>query len=168
MHVLFEEPTTSRERMDEFEKGFMETVLESLENGKKALLRSVCQPGNTKALLWFPGYNDSFYNPDDGTALLAGGFDLYVLDPHDGGACRDQHMDSPLGAHQIDNMDNYREEIAMALDQISAAKEYTDSTCRLCALHGGSGAVDSHLKQGQDVSQQHQNPRPCRKILATR
>jgi len=60
-------------------------ILEPLSKGEKALLR--CLPSDTinnendkKALIWFPGRNDTFYHHLAAQVILEAGYDLWLID----------------------------------------------------------------------------------------
>ena len=102
-----------------FDQAAIRTPLASLSNGDKALLRGWRDPsGNRRAILWFPGLNDSFHHPAFARRMLQDGCDVYVLDVRRCGACRRAFPElcPPDLLHYTADFKESIEEIRMALD----------------------------------------------------
>jgi hypothetical protein len=96
-----------------------EVPLENLSHGNKALLRHLQRPSNDRALLWIPGFNDSFHNHIFAEEMLQEGYDVWILDLRRCGACRRAFpgdSTGPLDYHRAADLREYFEEIERSLE----------------------------------------------------
>ena len=95
-----EDKIVSRAEMDAF--AFEERVLELTKStptagggAPKAVLQYRVSPGRNKALLWLHGRCDAFMHPHVGKVFEAAGFDIFVLNTRNSGACvKRGHLES--------------------------------------------------------------------------
>jgi len=86
-----------------------------LEGGKCASLVSIKRPGNTNAVLWLPGRNDTFMHPHVAKQLVSVGFDVFSLDPRD---CGRAMPSDKRKAHHVDDFDAYFPEMQMTRERL--------------------------------------------------
>jgi pimeloyl-ACP methyl ester carboxylesterase len=86
---------------------------------ERAVLTSKTEEGNTKALVWLPGRNDSFYHVHILDRLLATGFDVHALDLRRCGRAKydtsGTEITGELFAHDSYDFGEYNEEIDAVL-----------------------------------------------------
>mmetsp|Transcript_16337 Transcript_16337/g.25394 ORF Transcript_16337/g.25394 Transcript_16337/m.25394 type:complete len:449 (-) Transcript_16337:389-1735(-) len=118
-----------------------------LKSGEKATLVYKQVDGNKKAIVYFPGYFDSFAHPQVLDAFLSRGYDLYSCDPRGCGRAR-KYPEDPKFGHSTDTFDNYEEELDMTLDKVKE-KDY-DSVLAFCHSTGALVFANYYLlKSGE-------------------
>jgi len=121
----------------------------TLENGEIASLAyKIHAAANIKAVLYFPGRNDSFAHPHVLAAYESMGYDFYTLDCRKCGRVRRFIPDTQYG-HDSENFDEYREEIDLALDFIKGQKAY-QSILTHCHSTGALIALNYAMLVGEE------------------
>jgi len=102
------ERSTDIKRMGLSEKFFTST------SGEKASLVYNHNFRFQQAVIYFPGYGDTFRHPHLLEMFTSLGFDFYSMDPHGCGRCV-RFLEDPQYAHDVKSMDDYIEKIDDAL-----------------------------------------------------
>lgn len=115
---LAEDTLSSRGELEAIESLMVQTPLLNLSHGNKALLRNLQKPGNTRAILWIPGFNDSFHNHIFAEEMLENGYDIWILDLRRCGACRRTFPGGvePFDYHHATDLREYFEEIERSME----------------------------------------------------
>lgn len=138
-----EDKISSKANIEQVQSRMVELVLKNLTHGNKALLRHLQVPANTRAILYVPGFNDSFHNHVFAESLLNAGYDVWILDLRRSGACRKAFPGStaPLEYHQTTRLREYFEEIEKTVELMKSRQQpykdivaYSHSTSALITL----------------------------------
>lgn len=124
-----EDTISSQDQLRTMESCMTEVLLDNLSHGNKALLRHVQRPGNKRAMLWIPGFNDSFHNHVYANALLGNGYDVWILDLRRCGACRRAFPGStnPVDYHHTTDLKEYFEEIEKSVELMKNRTPHYDN-----------------------------------------
>lgn len=127
LNISLRRSTTPVFTNEEHEQMNLQEEIFELKGGSKAILAYVTSPTNNKAVLYFPGKEDSFTHPHILEMYQDKGYDFFTLDPRSCGRSRRFLDDSAFRqAHSIGDFDIYQEEIRLALDFIrNQNKSYT-------------------------------------------
>ena len=114
---------------------------------ERAVLTSFMEEGNSKALLWIPGRNDSFYHVHILDRLLATGFDVHALDLRRCGRAKVAtdgvtETTPELLGHDSYDFGEYNEEIDAVLKFLKSPQPAAAGTAAPRNIeHGGCGKV---------------------------
>jgi alpha-beta hydrolase superfamily lysophospholipase len=137
-----EEQLVSQSDLDSFP---LEDVVLDPERDVGAVLQTHVRESGSKALLWVIGRNDCFMHPHAGRVFAELGFDLFVLNWKNNGACRRAgRMESGnpmLNSHPGPqaNWGHYDGDVQAALDHIAQRPKAYAKT--LCYAHSTGGPV---------------------------
>ena len=96
--------------------------------GERAVLTFKQQTGNTRAMVWIPGRNDSFFHVHVLDRILGAGFDVYALDLRRCGRAKysldtGEETTPELMAHDSHDFSEYFEEVDAVLKFIKTPQE---------------------------------------------
>ena len=136
---LAEYAHSSLEDLRKIERRMTEVKLTGLSHGNNALLRHIQAPANKRAILWIPGFNDSFHNHTFVEGMMNEGYDIWLLDLRRCGACRRAFPGgtAPLDYHHASDLREYFEEVHKAMDIIKSREPAYDNIVGYAHSTGG-------------------------------